>query len=139
MINMLTIDRLAKIDNIAMRIRAALYRGLEWAGDQYEARLVDAAYKVAEAKAAAINKAEDKIGDLEDARAELVAHGAEAQAVLREKYEAALEALDKELAARGDKLDTDLAAAAEALVAADKAYEATVKAARDKLELELDV
>ena len=135
---MLTIDRLAKIDNLAQRIIAALYRSIEWAGAHYEARLVDAAYKVAEAKAAAIGKAAAKISDLEDARAELVAHGAEAQAVLREKYKAALAALDKELAAKGDKLDTDLAAAAEALVAADKAYEATVKAASDKLGVEVD-
>lgn len=91
-----------------------------------------------QAKAAAIGKAAAKISDLEDDRAELVAHGAEAQAVLREKYKAALEALDKELKAKGDKLDSDLAAAAAALVAADKAYEATVKAARDKLGVEGD-
>ena len=136
---MLTIDRLAKIDSLAIRIMGTIYRGLEWVGDQYEARLVDAAYKVVEAKAAATGKAAAKISDLEDARAELVAHGAEAQAVLREKYKAALAALDKELAAKGDKLDSDLAAAAEAMVAADKAYEATVKAASDKLGVELVV
>ena len=135
---MLTIDRLAKIDNIAGSILVALHRGVAWIVDHYEARLVDAAYKVAEAKAAAIGKAAAKISDLEDARAELVVHGAEAQAVLRKKYKAALEALDKELKAKGDKLDSDLAAAAEAMVAADKAYEATVKAARDKLGVEVE-
>ena len=135
---MLTIDRLAKIDNIAGSILVALHRGVAWIVDHYEARLVDAAYKVAEAKAAAIGKAAAKISDLEDDRAELVAHGAEAQAVLREKYKAALEALDKGLKAKGDKLDTDLAAAAEALVDADKAYEATVKAASYKLGIEVD-
>ena len=135
---MLTIDRLAKIDSLAMRIIAALYRGLEWVGDQYEARLVDAAYKVTEAKAAAIGKAAAKISDLEDARAELVAHGAEAQAVLREKYKAALAALNKELAAKGDKLDTDLAAAAEALAAANKDYDATIRAANEKLGVAVD-
>ena len=134
---MLTIERLAKIDSLAMCAMTALYRGLEWVGDQYEARLVDAAYKVAEAKAAAIGKAEAKISDLEDARAELVAHGAEAQAVLREKYKAALEALDKELKAKGDKLDSDLAAAAEAMVAADKAYDATIRAASEELGVEV--
>ena len=135
---MFTIDRLAKIDSIAMRILATLDRGLAWVDYQFEAILVDAAYKVAEAKAAAIGKAEAKISDLEDARAELVVHGAEAQAALREKYEAALAALYKELGAKGDKLDTDLAAAAEALVAASKAYEATVKAASEKLGVEVD-
>ena len=134
---MLTIDRLAKIDSLAMRIMATLYRGLEWVGDKYEASLVDAAYKVAEAKAAAIGKAEDKISDLEDARYELVAHGVEARVLLREKYKAALAALDKELAARGDKLGTDLAAAAEELFAATKAYDQTVSAAHEKLGVEV--
>ena len=135
---MLTIDRLHKVDIIAMRIMATLYRGLEWVGDQYEARLVDAAYKVAEAKATAIGKAEDKISDLEDARAELVAHSVEARVLLQEKYKAALAALDKELAAKGDKLGTDLAAAAEALVAANKAYDATIRAANEKLGVEVE-
>lgn len=135
---MLTIDRLAKIDTIASSIISALHRGIGWVGDHYEARLVDAAYKVAEAKAAAIGKAAAKISDLEDASAELIAHRVEARDVLREKYKAALAALDKELAAKGDKLGTELAAAAEALVAADKAYEATVKAASDKLGVEVD-
>lgn len=134
---MLTIDRLAKIDNIATRIIAALHRGIEWVGDHYEARLVDAAYRVAAAKAAAIGKTEDKISGLEDARSELVAHGVEAKGLLQEKYKAALAALDKELAAKGDKLDTDLAAAAEALVAANKDYDATIRAANEKLGVEV--
>ena len=134
---MLTIDRLHKVDTIVTRIIAALYRGIEWAGDHYEARLVDAAYRVAEAKATAIGKAAAKISDLEDDRAELAAHAVEATALLREKYKAALAALDKELEAKGDKLDWALAAAAEALVAADKAYDATVKAAADKLGVEV--
>ena len=136
---MLTIDRLAKIDRLAMRIITAMYSGIEWVCDHYEARLVDAAYRVAEAKAAAIGKTEDKISDLEDARSELVAHGVEAKVLLQEKYKAALAALDKELAAKGDKLDSDLAAAAEALVAANKDYDATVRAANDKLGVEVGV
>ena len=135
---MLTIDRLAKIDNLAQRIIAALYRSIEWLGDKYEASLVDAAYKVAEAKAKAIGKAEDKISDLEDARSELVAHSVEARGLLQEKYKAALAALDKELAAKGDKLGTDLAAAAAALFAATKAYDATIRAANDKLGVEVE-
>lgn len=135
---MLTIDRLAKIDTIATRIIAALHRGIEWVGDHYEARLVDAAYRVVESKADAIDKAEDKISDLEDARSALVAHGVEAKVLLQEKYKAALAALDKELAAKGDKLDTDLAAAAEALVAANKDYDATSRAANEKLGVEVD-
>lgn len=43
---MLTIERLAKIDNIVTRV-------IEWVCYHYEALLVDAAYRVAEAKAAA--------------------------------------------------------------------------------------
>ena len=135
---MLTIDRLHKVDTIATSILAALYRGIEWIGDHYEARLVDAAYKVAEAQAAAIDKIEDKISDLKDARFELVAHGVEAKVLLQEKYKAARAALDKELEAKGDKLDTALAAAAEALVAANKDYDATIRAANEKLGVEVD-
>ena len=136
---MLTINRLAKIDKLAMRIITALYSGIDWVGAHIEARLVNAVYRVAEAKAAAIGKAADKISDLEDARSELIAHGVEAKVLLQEKYKAALAALDKELAAKGDKLDTDLAAAAEALVAANKDYDATVRAANDKLGVEVGV
>ena len=135
---MLTIDRLAKIDSLAMRIITALYRGIEWVGDHYEARLVDAAYRVAEAKAAAIGKAKDKISDLEDACSELVAQDVEAKVLLKEKHKAALAALNKELAAKGDKLDTDLAEAAESLVAANKDYDATIRAANEKLGGEVD-
>ena len=135
---MLTIDHLAKIDSIAPRILRALRRGLKWAGDQYEVLLVDAAYKVAEAKAAAIDKAEDKISDLEDARAELVACGLEARTILQRKYREALEALTREQEAKDDKISAGLAAAAEELVAATKDYDATIRAASDKLGVEVD-
>ena len=130
---MLTIERLAKIDSLAMCAMTALYRGLEWVGDQYEARLVDAAYKVAEAKAAAISKAEDKISDLEDDRAELVAYALESRTILQRKYREALDALAAELVAKDDKINAGLAAAAEELVGATKAYDQTVTAAYEKL------
>lgn len=135
---MLTIDRLVNIDNIATRIITALYRGVAWVDARYDDRLVDATYRVAESKAADVGKAEGKISDLEDARSELVAHGIEAKVLLQEKYKAALAALDKELASKGDKLDSDLAAAAEALVAANKDYDATVRAANEKLGVKVD-
>ena len=134
---MLTIDQLAKIDNLAQRIIAALYRSIVWLGDHYEARLVDATYRVAESKAAAIGKAEDKISDLEDARAELVAYGLEARTILQRKYREALEALTREQEAKDDKLHAELSAAAEALVAANKDYDATVRAASEKLVIEV--
>lgn len=135
---MLTIDRLAKIDNIATRIIAALHRGIDLVSDHYEDRLVDAAYRVAEAKAAAIGKTEDKISNLEDARSYLVAYGVESRAILRQKYKAALDALAAEIVAKEDKINADLAAAAEALVAATKDYDATVRDANDKLGVEVD-
>ena len=124
---MLTIDQLAKIDNLANRSITAMHRFIARMGARYDDLLVDAAYRVAEAKAAAIGKAEDKISNLEDARSELVAHGVEAKVLLQEKYKAALAALDKELAA-----------AAEALVVATKDYDATVRDANDKLGVEVD-
>ena len=130
---MLTVDRIAKVDSIIGALLATLYRAVERIGDKHEALIVNAAYKVAEAKAVAIGKAESKISDLEDARAELVAYGVEARTILQRKYWAALDALAAEIAAKEDKITAGLAAAAEELVAADKAYEATVKAAYEKL------
>ena len=134
---MLTIDRLAKIDSLAIRIMATIYRGLGWVGDHYEARLVDAAYKVAEAKAVAIGKAEDKISDLEDDHAELVAYAVEARDILQRKHREALEALTRELEAKDDKLNAELAAAAGALVEANNEYDATIRAANEKLVIEV--
>ena len=135
---MLTIDQLVKIDNLANNIITAMHRFIARMGARYDDLLVDAAYRVVEAKAAAIGKAEDKISDLEDARSELVAESVEAQVILQQKYKAALAALAAEIAAKEDKINADLAAAAEALVAATKDYDATVRDANDKLGVEVD-
>lgn len=135
---MLTIDQLDKIDAIANSIIAAMHRFIERMGERYDDLLVDAAYRVAEAKAAAIGKAEDKISNLEDARSELTTYGVEAQVILQQKYKAALDALAAEIAAKEDKINAALAAAAEALVAANKDYDATVRDAREKLCVEVD-
>ena len=130
---MLTVDRIAKVDSIIGTLLATMYRAIERIGDKHEALIVNAAYKVAEAKAVAIGKAEDKISDLEDDRAELVAYRVEARDTLQRKYRAALDALDAEIAAKEDKIRAGLAAAAEELVAATKAYDQTVSAAYEKL------
>ena len=135
---MMTIDQLVKIDNLATRIINSMHRFIGRMGARYDDLLVDAAYRVAAAKVAAIVKAEDKISDLEDARSELVAHGVESRAILQQKYKAALDALAAEIAAKDDKINADLAAAAEALVAATKDYDATVRDANDKLDVEVD-
>ena len=135
---MLTIDQLAKIDDLANRSITAMHRFIARIGARYDDRLVDAAYRVAEAKAAAIGKAEDKISNLEDARSELVAYSIDSQAILQQKYKAALDALAAEIAAKEDKINADLAAAAEALVAATKDYDAAVRDANDKLGVEVD-
>ena len=130
---MLTIDRLAKIDNIACSILVALHRGVEWIGDHYEACMVDAAYKVAEAKATAIGKAAAKISDLEDEQAMSAAAYIEAKDKLRADFLRLAASLDKAQAKAEADIQDKLASAALALVAADKAYEATIKAASDKL------
>lgn len=130
---MLTVDRIAKVDSILGSLLATLYRAIERIGDKHEALIVNAAYKVAEAKAVAIGKADDKVGDLEDDRAELVAYGLEARTILQRKYSEALDALTDELAAKEDKIIAGLAAAAEELVAATKAYDQTVTEAYEKL------
>lgn len=136
---MLTVDRIAKVDSIVGSLLAALYRAVERIGDKHETLIVNAAYKVAEAKAVAIDKAEDKISDLEDGRAELVAYGVEARTILQRKHREALEALTREIEAKEDKISADLAAAAEELVAATKAYDQTVGAAYEKLGVGIEV
>ena len=135
---MSTIDKLAKIDNIAARIILALRRGAEWVEDKYEDCLVDVTYKAVELKAAAVYKAEDKISELEDAGAELEAYTAEAMARLAAGHKAALAVLGQEVAAKQEKLRANLAAAAEALVAAGKAYRATIQEADEKLDVKVD-
>ena len=115
----------------------ALSSGLDWLELKYEDFLVNTTYRVVEAKAAAIDKAEDKISALEDAGCELEAYVSEAMAVLVEKHKAALAALGQEVAAKQEKLRADLAAAAVAVVAARKAYDATIRAANEKLGVEV--
>lgn len=134
---MFTIDRLAKIDSIATRIIAALYRGIEWVRDHYEYRLVDATYRVVEDKERAISKAEYKVYDLEDEQAEAAASYSEAKAKLRADFERLVESLDKAQAKTEADMHAKIADAALALVAADKDYEATVKAAFAKLGVEI--
>lgn len=130
---MLTIDRLAKIDNIATCIITALHRGIEWVGAQYEARLVDAAYRVAEAKAIVIDKTEDKISDLEDEQAEALASYVEASYKLHAEFRRLVDSLDKAHAKAEADMNDKLASAALVLVEAEKDYDATVRAAKDKL------
>ena len=130
---MLTVDRIAKVDSILGSLLATLYRAIERIGDKHEALIVNAAYKVAEAKAVAIGKAESKISDLEDDRAELVAYALETRTILQRKHWAALDALAAEIAAKEDKIHAGLAAAIKELVAANKAYDQTVSAAYEKL------
>ncbi len=135
---MLAVDRIAKVDSILGSLLATLYRAVERIGDKHEALIVNAAYKVAEAKAVAIGKAEAKISDLEDDRAELMAYGVEARIILQRKYREALDALAAELVAKEDKINAGLAAAAEELVAATKAYDQTVSAAYEKLGVSVE-
>ena len=134
---MLTINRIAAADYVALRVIAALHRAWSWLDDRHETTVMNAAYRVVEKQAAAISKAEDKISDLEDNRAELVAYGVEARIILQHKYIAALDALHVEIVTKEDKINAGLAAAAEELVAATKAYEQVQSEALDKLGLEV--
>ena len=134
---MFTIDRLAKLDDLAIRAFTAVRKGVDWLGDQYETRLVNATYRVVEAKAAAIDKAEEKISDLEDAKAALDAEFEEAKARLQAKYHIALGILEDTHYEKDDARCADLAVAVQQLIAADKDYEATVKAAFAKLDVEI--
>lgn len=134
---MFTVDRLAKLDAIANAVFKALSSGLDWLDLKYEDFLINTTYRVVEAKAAAIDKAEEKISDLEDAKAEAVATYSEARAKLRADFERLVESLDNAQAKAEADMNDKIADAALALVAADKEYEATVKAAFAKLDVEI--
>ena len=134
---MFTIDRLAKLDDLAIRAFTAVRKGVDWLGDQYETRLVNATYRVVEAKERAISKAEYKVYDLEDEQAEAAASHSEEKAKLRAAFERLVESLDKAQAKTEADMHAKIADAALALVAADKDYEATVKAAFAKLGVEI--
>ena len=134
---MFTIDRLAKLDDIATAVFAALRGGIDWLGLKYEDFLIDATYRVVEAKATAITKAEGKIDALVDAQTALEADFEEAKARLKAKYHLAVGVLEEERYAKADALRADLAEAAQQLVTADKDYDATVDAALAKLGWEV--
>ena len=135
---MFTIDRLAKLDAIANAVFKALSSGLDWLGLKYEDFLVNTTYRVVEAKERAISKAEGNIYDLEDEQAEAAAMYIEAKAKLRADFERLIESLDK----AKDKAEADMHAkiadAALALVAANNDYDDTIKAASDKLGVEIE-
>ena len=134
---MFTIDRLAKLDAIATAVFTALREGIDWLGEKYEDFLVNATYRVTEAKERAISKAEYKIYDLEDEQAKAAESYSEAKAKLRADFERLVESLDKAQAKTEADMHTKIADAALALVAAAKDYEATVKAAFAKLDVEI--
>ena len=135
---MFTIDRLAKLDAIANAVFKALSSGLDWLGLKYEDFLANTTYRVVEAKERAISKAEGNIYDLEDEQAEAAAMYIEAKAKLRADFERLIESLDK----AKDKAEADMHAkiadAALALVAANNDYDDTIKAASDKLDVEIE-
>lgn len=135
---MFTVDRLAKLAAIADAVFKALSSGLDWLELKYEDFLINTTYRVVEAKAAAIDKAEDKISDLEDAKAEAAATYIKAKAMLRADFERLVESLDNAQAKAEADMHDKIAGAALALVAADKEYEATIKAAFAKLGVKVE-
>lgn len=135
---MFTIDRLAKLDAIANAVFKALSSGLDWLGLKYEDFLVNTTYRVVEAKAAAIEKAEDKISDLEDAKAEAGSNYIEAVNALKAKYRALEQALTDAHAAKVDAINGKLADAFLRVLTLEDRYEEVVAGARDKLGVEVD-
>ena len=134
---MFTIDRLAKLDAIATAVFTALREGIDWLGEKYEDFLVNATYRVTEAKERAISKAKYKLYDLEDEQTEAAAAYSEAKAKMRANFERLVESLDKAQAKTEADMRAKIADAALVLVAADKDYDATVEAALDKLGVEV--
>lgn len=125
----MSIKTIAATDEFLSAILNKLYAALDKA-------VTTAAHGAIERKVKACEQAENKVLDLEDTRADRVAHYAEAKARLRDKFEKALMALDNVKQAELDKIDGELAAAALAIIKAEDDYNDTVDQARVMLGVE---
>ena len=130
--------------SIGTRITNALHRLVSWAVIKCASRhpdpralLVDAAYKELERKAQRVHEVKEMISELEDARVTLVAQGQEADDRLYAGFKAERDAIIQQLLSEHNRLDDALAEAAEALVAANEDYIASLKVARETLGIEV--
>ena len=130
--------------SIATRIKNAFYRLASWAvlkcashHPDPRALLVDATYKELERKAQRVHEVKEMISELEDTRVTLRASGDHIKSLLYTQYRESKYKLLNQMLAEHLVLDALMAEAAEALVAANEDYVATIEEARERLGIEV--
>ena len=134
----LTINRIKALDLLLGRIIDALSRFVDWLRDKQDTAIVNLGHKVVEGAAVAVQKIENEILDLEDARFAAGSDYAEALGALKAKYRALEQALTDAHAAKVDALDSALAEAAFKVLSAEDQYEDLVAQVRDELGVDVD-
>ena len=125
-------------------ITALGHRLVLWAAARYatvgtvpQLLLVDLAYREIERKAQRVAEVKEMISELEDTRVTLRASGDHIKSLLYTQYKESKYELLNQLLAEHLVLDALMAQAAEALVAANEDYVATIEEARERLGIEV--
>lgn len=134
----LTINRIKALDLFLGRIIDALARFVVLLQDKQDAAIINLGYKAAEGAALAVQKVEDEILDLEDARVEAGSDYIKAVNALKAKYRALEQALTDAHAAKVDAINGKLADASLRVLTLEDRYEEVVACARDELGVEVD-
>lgn len=129
----LTVNRIKALDLFLGRIIDALARFVGWLQDKQDTAIINLGYKAVEGAASAVQKVENEILDLEDARAEAGAKYIEAVNALKAKYRALEQALTDAHAAKVDAINGKLADASLRVLTLEDRYEEIVAGVRDEL------
>lgn len=135
----LFLDRIIKALALFLdRIIDALARFVGWLQDKQDTAIINLGYKAVEGAAAAVQKVENEILDLEDARVEAGSDYIEAVNALKAKYRALEQALTDAHAAKVEAINGKLADASLRVLTLEDRYEEVVAGVRDELGVEVN-
>lgn len=134
----LTINRIKALDLFLDRIIDALSRFVGWLQDKQDTAIINLGYKAVEGAATAVQKVENEILDLEDARVEAGSDYIEAVNALKAKYRALEQALTDAHAAKVEAINGKLADASLRVLTLEDRYEEVVAGVRDELGVEVN-
>lgn len=134
---MLTINRIKALDLFLRRITDTLHRAVVWLENKQDGAIVTLGYKAMEGAAKAVQKVENEILDLEDARVEAGSNYIEAVHALKAKYRALEQALTDAHAAKLSAINDKLADASLRVLTLEDRYEEVVAATGYVLSVEV--
>ena len=135
---MLTINRIKALDLFLRRIIDTLHRAVVWLENKQDGAIVTLGYKAVEGAAKAVQKVDNEILNLEEARVEAGANYIEAVRALSAKYRALEQALTDAHAAKLSSINGKLADATLRMLKLEHSYEEVVAGARVELGVEVD-